>query len=114
MSAWIHCAPTVPTTARKESATATARANLKCTTTRARTSLKDGGSVAACSEQAFGSDDYSCVDYEGGAYQLSGKELVFDVELDYVDCGCNAALCAHLARPSTPSPQLESLCTELL
>ena len=45
-----------------------------------------------CGDRAFGSDDYSCVDYSGGSYKLSGKTLSFRGNLNYADCGCNAAI----------------------
>jgi hypothetical protein len=54
--------------------------------------LSSAESAASCEGRPFGDDEYSCVDYAGGAYRLAGQSLQFDLELDYADCGCNAAV----------------------
>lgn len=36
--------------------------------------------------------DYSCVDYQAGAFHLAGKSLSFTVDLSGSGCGCNAAV----------------------
>lgn len=67
--------------------------------------LADGVAAEACDGIDFGDDDYSCVDYARGAYHLAGKELSFAVELDYADCGCNAAVYL-VAMAQNPDPTI--------
>ena len=49
-------------------------------------------SASTCASTSFGSGDYSCVDYNGGAYKLAGKELSFTIDVSNAGCGCNAAV----------------------
>lgn len=66
--------------------------------------LANEGSHTCGTRRAFGDGkNYSCVDYQSGAYKLAGQTLSFTIDLSGSGCGCNIAVYA-VAMPQNADP----------